>query len=151
VKHYCLLPTNINSVWNKEEQPDLWKGFIILPVHKRGNKTDCNNYFGMSLLPTSYNILWNILLSRLSVYIDKIIADHHCGFRHNRSTTDQIFFIHHILEKKWENNKTVHQLFTDFRTVTNQNSIQEEIKRRLNFGNVCYHSVFSSAVKKCKD
>jgi hypothetical protein len=26
-------------------------------------------------------------------------------------------------------------------TVTNQNSIQEEIKRRLNSGNACYHSV----------
>jgi hypothetical protein len=27
------------------------------------------------------------------------------------------------------------------KTVTNQNLIQEEIKRRLNSGNVCYHSV----------
>jgi hypothetical protein len=26
-------------------------------------------------------------------------------------------------------------------TVTNQNLIQEEIKRRLNSGNACYHSV----------
>jgi ribosomal protein S2 len=26
-------------------------------------------------------------------------------------------------------------------TVTNQNVIQEEIKRRLNSGNACYHSV----------
>jgi hypothetical protein len=26
-------------------------------------------------------------------------------------------------------------------TVTNQNLIQEEIKRRLNFGNACYHLV----------
>jgi hypothetical protein len=26
-------------------------------------------------------------------------------------------------------------------TVTNKNSIQEEIKRRLNSGNACYHSV----------
>jgi hypothetical protein len=26
-------------------------------------------------------------------------------------------------------------------TVTNQNLIQEEIKRRLNYGNACYHSV----------
>jgi hypothetical protein len=26
-------------------------------------------------------------------------------------------------------------------TVTNQNLIQEEVKRRLNSGNVCYHSV----------
>jgi hypothetical protein len=36
-------------------------------------------------------------------------------------------------------------------TVTNQNLIQEEIKRRLNSGNACYHSVFSSAFKKLKN
>jgi hypothetical protein len=40
-------------------------------------------------------------------------------------------------------------------TVTNQNLIQEEIKRRLNSGNACYHSVqnlLSSRLlsKKCK-
>jgi hypothetical protein len=38
-------------------------------------------------------------------------------------------------------------------TVTNQNLIQEEIKRRLNSGNAYYHSVrpsvFSTAVEKC--
>jgi hypothetical protein len=27
------------------------------------------------------------------------------------------------------------------KTVTNQNLIQEEIKRRMNFGNACYHLV----------
>jgi hypothetical protein len=31
-------------------------------------------------------------------------------------------------------------------TVTNQNPIQEEIKRRLNLDNACYHLVFLSAV-----
>jgi hypothetical protein len=41
-------------------------------------------------------------------------------------------------------------------TVTNQNFIQEEIKRRLNSGNACHHSVrepfvFSSAIKKLKN
>jgi hypothetical protein len=46
---------------------------------------------------------------------DKIIGDHHCGFRRNRSTTDQIFCIRQILEKKWEYNGTVHQPFIDFR------------------------------------
>jgi hypothetical protein len=58
----------INSVWNKEELPDQWKESIIVPVHKMGDKTDCNNYRGMSLLSTSYKILSNILLSRLSLY-----------------------------------------------------------------------------------
>jgi hypothetical protein len=40
----------INSVWNKEELPDQWKESIIVPVHKKGDKTDCNNYRGISLL-----------------------------------------------------------------------------------------------------
>jgi hypothetical protein len=53
--------------------------------------------------------------ARLTPYADEIIGDHQCGFRRNRSRTDQIFYIRQILEKKWENNCTVHQLFTDFK------------------------------------
>jgi hypothetical protein len=40
----------ITSVWNKEELPYQWKESIIVPVHKKGDKTDCNNYRGTSLL-----------------------------------------------------------------------------------------------------
>jgi hypothetical protein len=35
--------------------------------------------------------------------------------KRNRSTTDHIFCIRQILEKKLECNETVHQLFIDFR------------------------------------
>jgi hypothetical protein len=40
----------INSVRNKEELPDQWEESIIVPVHKKGDKTDCNSYRGISLL-----------------------------------------------------------------------------------------------------
>jgi hypothetical protein len=68
--------------------PDQWKESIIVPIHKKGDKTDCSNYGGISLLSTSYKILSNILLSRLSPYIDEIIGNHQCGIRRNRSTSD---------------------------------------------------------------
>jgi hypothetical protein len=74
----------ITSIWNKEEMPDQWKESIIVPIQKTGDKTDCNNYCGISLLSTSYKILSNILLSRLSPYIDDIIVDHQCAFRCNK-------------------------------------------------------------------
>jgi hypothetical protein len=54
-------------------------------------------------------------LSRLTPYAEEIIGDHQCGFGCNRSTTDRIFSIRQILEKKWEDNEAVHQLFTDFK------------------------------------
>jgi hypothetical protein len=69
-----------NSVWNKEELPDQLKESIIVPVHKKGDKTEFNNYCGISLLSTSYKILSNILLSRLGLYIDETTVDHQCGF-----------------------------------------------------------------------
>jgi hypothetical protein len=87
-------------IWNKEELPQQWKESIIMPIHKKGDETECNNYRGISLLSTAYKILSNILLARLTPYVNEVIGDHQCGFRRNRSTMDQIFYIRQILEKK---------------------------------------------------
>jgi hypothetical protein len=73
----------INSVWNKEELPDQRKDSIIVPVHKKGDKTDCNNYSEISLLSISSKTLSNILLSRLGPYIDEIIGDHQYAVQRN--------------------------------------------------------------------
>jgi hypothetical protein len=71
---------------------------IIVPVHNKGDKTDCNNY------------RW---ISMLNQYINEIIGDHQCGFQLNRSATDQILRIRQILEKKRDCNGKVHQLFIE--------------------------------------
>ncbi|KAJ4433243.1 hypothetical protein ANN_15502 [Periplaneta americana] len=65
-------------------------------------KAICINFRGISLLLTSYKVLSNILLRRVTPHVDEIIGDHQCGFRRNRSTIDQIFCIRQIMEKKWE-------------------------------------------------
>ena len=58
----------ITSIWKKEKLPEEWKESIIIPIHKKGDKKDCNNYRGISILPKTYKILSNILLSRLVPY-----------------------------------------------------------------------------------
>jgi len=98
---------------------------IIVPIYKKGDKADLGNYRGISLLPTMYKILSNILLARLTPYAVEIIGDHKSGFRHNRSTTDHIFCICQILEKKMEYNESVHQLFVDFKKA--YDSVRREV------------------------
>jgi hypothetical protein len=87
----------------------------IVPIYKKGDKTDCCNCTDISLLSTTYKILSNILLSRLTPYAGEIIGDHKCGFQYKRSNTYHMFCTCQILEKKWEYSETVHQLFIDFK------------------------------------
>jgi hypothetical protein len=70
----------INSIWNKEELSDQWKESIIVPVNKKGDKTDCSNYCGISLLSTAYKIVFFILHSILHPYVDEIIGIIGVGF-----------------------------------------------------------------------
>jgi hypothetical protein len=62
-----------------------------------------------------------------SIYtlIDEIIGDHQCGFRRNRSTTDQMFSLSSPTEEKWEYSQRVHQLYVDFRKV--YDSVRREV------------------------
>ncbi|KAJ4440904.1 hypothetical protein ANN_10751 [Periplaneta americana] len=90
---------------------------------------------GQRLRGQMWPVVWYILIlililipnyiRRLTPYVDEIIGDHHCGFRRNRSTIDQIFCIRQIMEKKWEYKGTVHQLFIDFKKA--HDSVKREV------------------------
>jgi hypothetical protein len=92
-----------------------FEGIYYYTCLLKGWKTDCGvNYRGMSLLSYTYKIVYSILVSRLVPCGEKIIGDHWCRFQCNRLTTDQLFCIQQILEKKREYNEKVHQLSIDF-------------------------------------
>jgi hypothetical protein len=89
----------INSMRSKEKLPDQRKASVLYQFSRRVIKLT-NNYRGISLLSTLYKkTLLNILPLKLSPYIDEIIGDHQCGFRHNRSTIYQITCIRQIWRK----------------------------------------------------
>jgi hypothetical protein len=100
----------IHSVSNKEDLLDQWKESVV-PKYKKGDKSECWNYHGISLLSTSYKVLSNILLSRLSPYIDKITGVIGVGF----DITDQLPIRFSAFARYWSKNlSTVRQyLATD--------------------------------------
>ena len=88
---------------------------IIVSIYKRGDNTDFSNYSGISLLQTTYKILSNILLSRVTPYAEEIIGKPKCGF----DATGQLLIIETAFikfsKKKWVYNEAVDQLFIDLK------------------------------------
>ena len=35
--------------WSTGEVPEDWRRAVIIPVHKKGSRTECSNYRGISL------------------------------------------------------------------------------------------------------
>ena len=68
--------------------PEEWKESIIVLIYKKGDKTNCSACSGISFLSTTYTLLYNILLSGLTTYLEELLGDQVCGFRCSRSTTD---------------------------------------------------------------
>jgi hypothetical protein len=96
-----------------------------LYLFTKGDKADSGNCRGISLLPTPYKILSNILLSRLTPAAEEIIGDHQCGLIRNRSATELIFCIHQILEKKQDYTEAVNHLFIHFKKA--YDSVRNEV------------------------
>ena len=48
IRRICEIYKLIISIWNKEDLPGEWKVSIIIPIYKKGDKTDFNNYRGIS-------------------------------------------------------------------------------------------------------
>jgi len=68
-------------------------------IHKKGTKSKCENYRGISLLPTAYKLFANIIKNRLNEYLKDEIVEEQCGFRKGHSCTDAIFTVQQIMEK----------------------------------------------------
>jgi sorting nexin-29 len=74
-----------------EQMPQECGTAIICPIYKQGDKLECHNYRGISLLNVTYKIFTNLLTRYIEPYVEEILGDYQCGFRKGRSTTDQIF------------------------------------------------------------
>ena len=93
---------------------DLRDAVIITLYKNKGEKSDCSNYRGITLLSIAGKILARVLLNRLvpSIAADNI-PESQCGFRANRSTTDMVFVLRQLQEKCQEQNKGLFITFVD--------------------------------------
>ena len=90
IRHFHHLFVN---VWSTGEVPQQWKDATIEVLHKKKDRSDCNNYREISLVAHSGKVLLKMVASRLSNHCEakRILPEQQCGFRPARSTIDTLF------------------------------------------------------------
>ena len=101
--------------WEAVELPQDLKDASIITIYKnKGDKRNCNNYHGISLLSVARKCLAKIILRCLvSSITDNTLPESQCGFWSGCSTVDMIFSLRLLQEKCVEQQRSLYITFVD--------------------------------------
>jgi hypothetical protein len=104
----------INMCWKTCSIPEDWKKAKVISLFKKGERSNVNNYRGISLLSTAYKVYAKIVNNRLRKISEVIILEDQAGFRTGRSCIDDVFTLKQIISKRAEYNLETHLAFIDY-------------------------------------
>ena len=105
-----------NSLFDNGYYPVDWSESIILPLYKKGDVNNPNNYRGISLCNITSKVYSSIVNNRLKQWIDSnnITGEFQAGFKSNYSTIDHIFTLFAAVQKQFSKNRKLYVAFIDF-------------------------------------
>ena len=104
----------IVTVWRGGGVPQQWKDATIKVPHKNKERTECDNYRGISFVADAGKVLKGIA-GHLSDYCERenTLPEEQCGFSPQRSTVDMMFVVRRLQELAWKNDTPLHLCFID--------------------------------------
>jgi hypothetical protein len=105
----------INICLEKGELPILWKQSIIKMIPKGEDKHNPDNYRPISITPCIMRLVERVIQKRLKKHLDEnnILIKQQSGFRENRSTRDNLFFLTQKAFENFNKNKNTVAIFFD--------------------------------------
>ena len=120
----CLLeisPELFKSLFNELLQNptviDRWQISMITPVHKKGQKTNMDNYRGISLMSCFAKFFLSILNQRLLKFVieKNILSRSQLGFLPGNRTSDALLILHNLIDDYCsKKKKRLYGCFVDF-------------------------------------
>ena len=101
------------KIWNAQSVPEDWCRGLIIKLPKKGDRTQCTNWRGVTLLSVPSKVFCKIIQMRLSDAINIILRKEQAGFRPGVGCIDHIFTLRNIIEQCIEWNTKVHIHFID--------------------------------------
>ena len=94
--------------------PQEWETGKFIKIRKKGTKSKCENYRGITLLHAAYQLFTIRIKRGLNEHWGNEMEEEKCGFRKGSICTDVILTVQQIDEKRKENNLTLFLLFIDY-------------------------------------
>ena len=100
--------------WEEGAVPQDMRDAKIITLYKnKGERSDCNNYRGISLLSIVGKAFARVILNRLQLLAERVYPEAQCGFRAARSTIDMVFSVRQLQEKCREQGQPLYLAFID--------------------------------------
>lgn len=95
-----------------------WKDGMVVPIYKKGDKDQAENYRGITLMNTDYKIHAAVLRSKLEKKFEEtqILQETQMGFRRGRGTRDAITLLKNIIDDGLSKEKNIYACFVDLKT-----------------------------------
>ena len=77
-------------MWNQGRVVSDWKDALIVPIPKKGDLQQCDNWRGISLLDVAGKVFARVIQERLSLIAERLLPDSQCGFRKGRGCVDMV-------------------------------------------------------------
>ena len=105
----------INMSFNQGVFPNILKIANVIPIHKKGDKLDCNNYRPISLLSNISKIFEKSMHIRLVNFLkkNKLLFCHQFGFRNGYSVNHGLTSLTELIRKALDEDKFACGLFID--------------------------------------
>ena len=86
----------------------------IAILSKKGDRSHCSNYRGISLFSTVGKVLVDVILQRLHLLVESMYPQSQSGYSNGSSTIDGIFTLRQLIEKTREQRRCLYMAFVDF-------------------------------------
>ena len=118
IKHCKTLLLPLHEVlcqcWQEGAVPQGMRDSKIITIYKsKGERNDCNNYRGISLLSIVDKVFARVILIRLQKQTERSYPESQCGFRAERSIIDMVFSLRQLQEKCIEQEMHLYIAFID--------------------------------------
>jgi hypothetical protein len=104
-----------NQIWEVERIPEDWEENIIVPIHKKGDTLNCDNYRAICLSVVILKVFSDIIEKRLRELVEDNLEEEQAAYRKGRQTQDHICVLRSVTKKAIDTDSPIYLAFVDLK------------------------------------